>query len=739
MRGMIKRVAAFALVGVLSCLLAFAGDVYADEGTSHSLSIAVSYDDSGTGAVLYTPYYSDGVYFGIQVDLTGIEPAAKDEITSETAFTVLPVGDTAVSDMFAARKTGSLADAVSEDGTASILLWVKAGDKAVIQGLPEGTAYTVAETCFTSQTFADAPSRIFEISYGNASGMIAEGDAAATVQNTQKTIDFVFEKEITDGYVNPDEVFYCLFRTWPYHTYTYESFDVVYPDHTGRTRTAKTVSNIGGEDYCVLLPLKAGDSIHVTVPTYAWFELTDEYILKSKYLGSMTENDVLSAYEASNTYAVSDMEFLCRVASLGNHSSFYGDEYGTTYKTDWPSVGTSAIMEDMPVVIKNGRPAFPLQLTKSVIAGTDRITSSFKVKLWEGDDSHPVPISGYTFPGTSYTTDKNGEAVVEVTTDGASQTLQLQMPWNCHYSLEEVSCSGENCDFLSINMQPGLTEYTGSAPGSRNVAFFNVQKLPVTIQKKDQSGEPVIGAQMQILDEQGKVVAAWTTKKDAETVYLAPNIAPLIPARYVLHEKQPPEGYEPAEDIAFNVYPGRPGEAQIVPVGGSPVEQLEMVDEEQLREISVKKVWEDKDNQARIRPDTVEVQLLADGEPVGEAVALSGEKDWTYTWTGLDWYSNGNEIKYTVQESNVPDQYMCTITGDAADGFVVTNTYQEEEPPKDQKTDDAAGDKDDAAKAQKAVSDKKPATGDESVAILFAGLMIASGLLLAVSRKRENE
>src|SRR5699024_2610708 len=53
-------------------------------------------------------------------------------------------------------------------------------------------------------------------------------------------------------------------------------------------------------------------------------------------------------------------------------------------------------------------------------------------------------------------------------------------------------------------------------------------------------------------------------------------------------------------------------------------------------EVSVKKAWDDKDNQDGIRPDSIEVQLYADGKEAGDPVTLNADNKWTTTWKDLD-------------------------------------------------------------------------------------------------------
>jgi len=103
--------------------------------------------------------------------------------------------------------------------------------------------------------------------------------------------------------------------------------------------------------------------------------------------------------------------------------------------------------------------------------------------------------------------------------------------------------------------------------------------------------------------------------------------------------------------------------------------------------VPVKKVWKDADNQDGIRPDEVKVDLLADGTAVsGKQVALNQANSWAYTWTELDKYKDGKEIKYTVKEvetdvitgTDGPGTYAYAVTGDATSGYTVTNTHTPE-------------------------------------------------------------
>lgn len=87
-------------------------------------------------------------------------------------------------------------------------------------------------------------------------------------------------------------------------------------------------------------------------------------------------------------------------------------------------------------------------------------------------------------------------------------------------------------------------------------------------------------------------------------------------------------------------------------------------------EVSVKKVWDDAQNQDGLRPSTITVHLLANGEEV-QAATLSGEGDtWSHSFTDLPVYKNGQKLVYTITEDTVAN-YSTTI-----DGSTITNTYK---------------------------------------------------------------
>ena len=91
-------------------------------------------------------------------------------------------------------------------------------------------------------------------------------------------------------------------------------------------------------------------------------------------------------------------------------------------------------------------------------------------------------------------------------------------------------------------------------------------------------------------------------------------------------------------------------------------------------EKTVLKVWEDNEDQDGLRPESISVQLLANGKAYGEAVTLNEDNEWTYTWTELPEKANGETITYTVDEISEIAEYTTTYST-SEDTFTITNKH----------------------------------------------------------------
>ena len=92
-------------------------------------------------------------------------------------------------------------------------------------------------------------------------------------------------------------------------------------------------------------------------------------------------------------------------------------------------------------------------------------------------------------------------------------------------------------------------------------------------------------------------------------------------------------------------------------------------------DVSGTKTWDDEGNKDGIRPEKITIYLLANGKKV-DSKEISEKDGWKYSFTGLAKYDdNKQEIKYTVDESEV-EKYTKQING-----YDIVNTYKPETPP----------------------------------------------------------
>ena len=87
--------------------------------------------------------------------------------------------------------------------------------------------------------------------------------------------------------------------------------------------------------------------------------------------------------------------------------------------------------------------------------------------------------------------------------------------------------------------------------------------------------------------------------------------------------------------------------------------------------VSGTKTWVDYDNKYNSRPESITINLLANGEKVDSKTITPQNNSWTYKFENLPVYKNGQKITYTISEDTVSG-YTSNVTG-----YNVTNTYTE--------------------------------------------------------------
>ena len=104
----------------------------------------------------------------------------------------------------------------------------------------------------------------------------------------------------------------------------------------------------------------------------------------------------------------------------------------------------------------------------------------------------------------------------------------------------------------------------------------------------------------------------------------------------------------------------------------------------QKTSVKVAKKWDDANDQDGKRPASVWVYLLADGVRTGQSIELKANSDTDKNWKGsfdnLAANKAGKAIEYTVEEETIAG-YTSVTSGNAANGYTITNTHTPETIP----------------------------------------------------------
>ena len=113
-----------------------------------------------------------------------------------------------------------------------------------------------------------------------------------------------------------------------------------------------------------------------------------------------------------------------------------------------------------------------------------------------------------------------------------------------------------------------------------------------------------------------------------------------------------------------------------------------------VADINVTIVWSDDDDFAGKRPGEITIRLYADGKEIA-VQKVTKDNNWNWTFNDLPVDANGQKINYTIYQDEVNGYRVLSTTGDAENGFTVTNQYQveinDDDPPLVDKTGDNIG------------------------------------------------
>ena len=181
----------------------------------------------------------------------------------------------------------------------------------------------------------------------------------------------------------------------------------------------------------------------------------------------------------------------------------------------------------------------------------------------------------------------------------------------------------------------------------------NGYNYSLTINKEDESGAPLANAVFSVIRKSTNgVVGTITTGPDGKgTIY------GLLKDDYIIRETSASSGYTLAKDVTVSAdsFDSKGATATIT-------------DKKAVTTVSGTKTWKDNDDQDGKRPDSIKVNLLANGKVV-QSKTVKASDNWKYSFTNLPEFENGKKITYTVTEDAVAG-YTSTV-----DGYNVTNSH----------------------------------------------------------------
>ena len=299
-------------------------------------------------------------------------------------------------------------------------------------------------------------------------------------------------------------------------------------------------------------------------------------------------------------------------------------------------------------------------------------SAAFQVKKVDKDDPKKV-LEGAEFTLTdangavvaTATSDKKGELSFNTLTEGTYTLKETKAPEN--YKLDET----EHAVVVTYDADKQIYHVTvdGQAVGSKavpveianeaDIKYIDLETSKVWDDQDNQEGLRPASVEFQLYKNgkaQGKPVAvSATTDWKAHFTNLPDKGSDGKLITYTVKEVKVPTHYTvDTEEASFT-----DGKATITNKRTP-----------ETTTVTVKKVWDDAQNQDGLRPTTIKVHLLANGKEV-QSIDLAGQgNEWNYTFTDLPVYKDGQKVVYTVTEDKV-DNYTTKI-----DGTTITNSYK---------------------------------------------------------------
>lgn len=405
----------------------------------------------------------------------------------------------------------------------------------------------------------------------------------------------------------------------------------------------------------------------------------EQFVLRQgEYTQSLSSiaNSVILKEGQDYTVAYNDTytEFTLTINNPGNRAFMLN--YMTTSPADGSLVSNTAEMEvdNTKLPFRDDRPS----QTSSTIERSSRITEggvitadiSNSLVLYKQDSKTGKMLEGAVFKVTT----PSGEEITLPPTDAngrvSTQPFSSEEIKKGQFTVEEVTAPEGYV--LDSNPMKVTIKADGAVKTVKNTVDPNASKR-LTVKKvwKDEN------------NQDGKRPASIAVDVYANGQKLADKTVTVTggstDAEWTAQTTDLPIFDASGQKITYTI-----GEVQLDGYDAPEVDQenLTVTNSRTPEKIAIKasKKWDDAENQDGKRPANVVVKLYKEvGGQKSEVEnrTLTEADQWATEFTNLNKYEKGQEVVYSLEEDAVP-HYQSQVTGNAADGFVVTNTYKPE-------------------------------------------------------------
>ncbi|BAK27437.1 Cna B-type domain-containing protein [Streptococcus gallolyticus subsp. gallolyticus] len=282
-------------------------------------------------------------------------------------------------------------------------------------------------------------------------------------------------------------------------------------------------------------------------------------------------------------------------------------------------------------------------------AGLEYVDGSFEIfeGTWYKNAQNYWALGGSTNVTSNYNIELSADNTsFSINLGTISKGYMIRYRVKANYTLINGEQLSNSATYYSENTALNNADNTFTYQGASGTA--SGYNYSLTVQKVNEAGEALAGAEFTVTREStGQVVGTITTGSDGTA-----TISGLLKDNYIITETKAPTGYAIADPVTAE----------------ADNSTVTVTDKKATVEVTGTKTWDDNNDQDGKRPDSITVNLLANGTVV-DTKTVTADSNWSYVFTDLPKYANGNEITYTVTEDAVAD-YTTTY-----DGYNITNSY----------------------------------------------------------------